>query len=123
GRRRRAPRARRARLGPPPRADLRIRPCRHLVAAKTRRRPGSSVPVLLEPRHLDRLQELLVGGLRVVGEAWELRHPPVEVCETDGQRVQIRMVLVERDGDILRVAPRDHFGISTTTLPRTTAWQ
>src|SRR5216117_4559952 len=51
-----------------------------------------------------------------------------DVCSSDlreahRQRVLLRKLLAERDADVFRVAPRHHFGISTTTSPRTTAWQ
>src|SRR6266705_229272 len=59
---------------------------------------ASSVPVLVEPGHLDRLQDALVRRLRVVREAGQLRHLVVQVGEPHG-------------------------GISTTTSPPTTAWQ
>src|SRR5207253_8591472 len=103
-----------------PRADLRSRPGRDLVGARPRR-PRSSVPVLVQPGHLDRLEDLLVGSLGVIGEARKLDHPAIEIREPDRQRIEIRMALVEGDRDVLVVPPGDHFGISTTTLPRTTA--
>src|SRR5438046_1714227 len=42
---------------------------------------ASSVPVLVEPGHLDRLQDALVRRLRVVREAGQLRHLVVHVVQ------------------------------------------
>src|SRR5437762_10956245 len=81
------------------------------------RNPGLPVPVLVQPRHLDRLEDLLVGALGVVLEPRQVEHPAMEIGEADRQRVERRVVLAERDRDVLGVPPPDHFGISTTTLP------
>src|SRR5207253_5137068 len=115
-----SPSRRRPLVRPTPGAHLRSRPSRDLVGASPRS-PPSSVVVLVQPGHLDRLEDLLVGSLGVVGEARKLDHPAMEIGEPNRQRIEIRMALVEGDRDVLVVAPGDHFGISTTTLPRTTA--
>src|SRR2546429_8174699 len=65
-------------------------------------------------------------SLLVLGIVRELRQPDdvaVQIGEAHRQRIRLRKLLAERDADVLRVAPRHHFGISTTTSPRTTAWQ
>src|SRR5262249_41488489 len=82
-----------------------------------------AVPVLSEPRHLDRFEELLVARLGIVAELRQLGHVAVQVGEANRQRVHVRELFAERDADVFCVTPRHHFGISTTTSPRTTAWQ
>jgi hypothetical protein len=60
---------------------------------------------LLVPRHLDRLQLPLVRPLRIVLELLQFRHPPVQIREPHLQGVHLRMSVVQRDPDILRVVP------------------
>src|SRR5688572_17124675 len=86
--------------------------------------PGSAtagealaVPVLIEPRHLDRLEDLLVGRLGVVGEARQLRDVAMQVGEAHRERIDLPELLAQRDADVLRISPLHHSGISTTTSP------
>src|SRR5204863_8135438 len=82
--------------------------------------------VLLQPRHLDRLELSFARELRVVGKARELGHPPVEVRKAHGERVRTGKLLRQRDADLLGVPPRQAHGrystISTITSPCTIAW-
>src|SRR5207247_452649 len=59
------------------------------------------------PRHLNRLQLLLVRLLRVSLELVEVGDPAEQIGEANRQRVDLRMRLVERDADVLDVLP-DH---------------
>src|SRR6185436_12421554 len=93
---------------------------RHQLVATVGR--ASSVLKLLVPLHLDGLEDPLVGALRVVVEIVQPDHPLVHVGKSHRERVRIRVRLQQRDGNVFRVAPF-HFGISTTTLPFTIAWQ
>src|SRR2546425_5960858 len=117
---------------PPARPRLRGRPRRHLVTEHTAppdrgsggagRPPRtavvavefeedaqiwreSSVPVLVEPGHLDRLQDALVRRLRVVREAGQLRYLVVQVGEPHGERVRVRISLAQGDRDLPGIPP------------------
>src|SRR5262249_17912945 len=79
--------------------------------------------VLIEPRHLDRFEQLLVARLGIVAEVRQFHHVTMQVGEPHGQRVRLGKFLAERDAEVFCVPPRHHFGISTTTSPRTTACQ
>src|SRR5207244_161295 len=105
----------------PPRADLRRGLRRHLVGTRTGTSP---IPVLVEPGHLDRFQDLFIRPLRVVTEGGELGDVAMQVREPHRERIHIREFLAQRDSDVLGVPPAQaHEGISTTTSPPTTAWQ
>src|SRR5712692_1422344 len=92
---------------------------------------------LVDPRHLDRLEDLLAAALRVVVEAFELLHPPGQVGEAHEMRVHVRVLFRERDGDVEGVGPFHggpylisltmlmvYFGISMVrSLSLTIAWQ
>src|SRR5262249_28514990 len=82
-----------------------------------------AIAVLIEPRHLNRLEQLLVARLGIVAEFRQLHHTAMQVGEPHGKGIRLGKLLAERDADVLCVAPRHHLGISTTTSPRTTAWQ
>src|SRR5207245_5030220 len=98
-------------------------------------RPGQLLD-LVDPRHLDRLEDLLPAVLRVVVELVEFLHPLEQVGETHGQRVNVGILLRERDGDFEGVGPFHghlylisftmlmvYFGISMVrSLSLTIAW-
>src|SRR5262249_10973760 len=64
----------------------------------------------IEPGHLDRLEDLLVGPGGIVDEAVELGHPLVQVGEADVQHVLVGMLLDQREGDVLRIGPAQRLG-------------
>src|SRR5256885_9543209 len=88
----------------------------------------------VDPRHLDRFEDLFAAALRVVLEIVEVLHPLGEVGETHGQRVHVGIFFHQGDGDFERVGPFHHlisltmlmvyFGISMVrSLSLTIAWQ
>src|SRR5690242_10999310 len=52
------------------------------------------------PGHLDGLEFFLVGVLGIVAEALERRHPLMEIGEANGERIGIRILVGESDGNI-----------------------
>src|SRR5712692_4906904 len=106
-----------------------------------RRKPCWNLPLLhlVDPRHLDRLEDLLAAVLRVVVELVELAHPLEQVGEAHGQRVDVGIFFREGDGDFESVGPFHgscflhlisftmlmvYFGISMVrSLSLTIAWQ
>ena len=52
------------------------------------------------PGHLDGFELFLVGVFRIVVEAFELHDPFVEIGETHGQRIGVRELVGECDGDV-----------------------
>src|SRR5215813_12085727 len=60
---------------------------------------------LFVPRHLDRFELRLVRRLGVVVETLEREHLLPEIGETNGQRIDVRKLLLQRDGDVFRVGP------------------
>src|SRR5258707_10460335 len=89
---------------------------------------------LLDPRHLDRLEDLLAAALGVVVEFVERLHPLEQVGETHGQRIHVGIFFRQGDRDLERVGPFHHlisltmlmvyFGISMVrSLSLTIAWQ
>src|SRR6266852_9792595 len=101
-----------------------------------RRKPCWNLPLLhlVDPRHLDRLEDLLAAVLRVVVELVELAHPLEQVGEAHGQRVYVGIFFRQGDGDFDRVRPLHDFisftmlmvylGISMVrSLSLTIAWQ
>src|SRR5688500_13478045 len=63
-------------------------------------------PFLL-PGHLNRFQLLFVGVLRVVVEAFERHDPLVKIRKADRERIDIRMAVGKRDGNIFRAGPSE----------------
>ena len=68
--------------------------------ARSAESSGLRVLVLLQPGHLDRFKDAFVGFLGVVLELGQPDDPLVQVGEADGQRVYVRMRLVELNGDV-----------------------
>src|SRR5512133_628463 len=60
---------------------------------------------LVEPGHLDRLEDLLVRSLRIVDEPRQLAAPAVQVRAPDGERIDVRVPVRERDRDLPDVGP------------------
>src|SRR5438477_11721133 len=98
--------------------------------------PTANHPLLhlVDPRHLDRLEDLLAAALRVVVELVERLHPLEQVGETHGQWIDVGIFFRQGYGDFERVGPFHHlisltmlmvyFGISTVrSLSLTIAWQ
>src|SRR5580765_567455 len=88
---------------------------------------------LVDPRHLDRLQDLLAAALRIIVEVFELAHPLEQVGEAHGERIGVGILFRQRDRDVQRVRPCHDFtsftmlmvylGISTVRSPSLTiAW-
>src|SRR5205814_2571473 len=77
--------------------------------------PTVSLP-FVEPGHLDRLQDLLVRLVGIVGEARQLPHPLVQIGEADGERIRVRELLVQRDADLLDVVPGQLLGHVRSSL-------
>src|SRR5712692_1023605 len=99
-----------------------------------RRKPCWNLPLvdLVDPRHLDRLEDLLAAVLRVVVELVELLHPLEKIGETHGHRVYVGILLRDRDREsvgpfhylISLTMLMVYFGISMVrSLSLTIAWQ
>src|SRR5882672_757086 len=70
---------------------------------------------LVDPGHLDRLQDLLPAALRIVVEIVQLLHPLKEIGKAHRQRIDAGMRFGERDRDVQGVGPF-HFPASFTML-------
>src|SRR5579885_1939908 len=67
---------------------------------------GISTSVLLvEPGGLNRLEDLLVGLVRVVGEARQLLNPFPQIGKPQVDHVGVRMRLGELDRDLAHIGP------------------
>jgi hypothetical protein len=118
----------------------RAKPCRaregnaHDRFLRARRGRESVRLDLVDPRHLDRFQDLLAAARVIVVEVGQIDDPVVEVDEAHAAGIDIGMRLRERDRDFGDVGPLDlhrpsfawlmvYFGISTTSLLSSTiAW-
>src|SRR6516165_2781220 len=60
---------------------------------------------LLEPSHLDGLEDLLVGLLGIVGEARQILDPLPEIGEAQVHDISLGMALLQLDGDLVDVGP------------------
>src|SRR5262245_39801313 len=69
-----------------------------------RRRPLSPGDLLV-PGHLNGFELRLVRRFRIVAETVERHDPLAQVGEADGQRIEARELLGERDADVFRVGP------------------
>src|SRR6185436_8545352 len=104
--------------------------------------PAGALLGFLDPRHLDRLEDLLSRALRIVVEAVQRHHLVAQLDEVDALRIDLGMLLGQRDRDVLRVDPLHfrslqypyfllsltwfnvYFGISMVSgTPSTRAWQ
>src|SRR5258707_2041571 len=70
---------------------------------------------LVDPRHLDRLEDLFAAVLGVVVELVERLHPLEKVGEAHGQGINVGIFFRQGDGDFKRVGPFHHL-ISLTIL-------
>src|SRR5206468_2098451 len=91
---------------------------------------------LVDPRHLDRLEDFFAAALRVVVEFVERLHPLEQIGETHGQRIHVGIFFRQGDRDFERVGPFHggpylisftmlmvYFGISMVrSLSLTIAW-
>ena len=66
---------------------------------------GGVTRSLLDPGHLDRLEDLFAAAARVVRESGQRLDPRVQVGEAHLEGIDVRMRLGERDGDVARVGP------------------
>src|SRR5450432_2295812 len=71
--------------------------------------PGCRSACFLDPRRLDRLEDLLPGAAGIVVEALERENEIAQVDEVDALRIQLRVPVGERDGDVARVDPLHFF--------------
>src|SRR5258706_1672864 len=84
----------------------------HSASARTANRASLTgwaslvVLVLVEPRHLNRLEFGFVRLLGIVAELVEFRDPFVQVGEANVGWVLIGVLLAERERDIFEVTPR-----------------
>jgi hypothetical protein len=60
---------------------------------------------LFVPGHLDGFELALVGFLRIAGETGEFRNPFVHVREADRERIHIRKLVGQADGDVVEIVP------------------
>src|SRR6478752_2480912 len=68
-------------------------------------RPAGAASLLVDPRELDGLENLLAAVLRVVVEPRQRAYPVVEVGETDRCRIDVRMRVHERNRDLAGIGP------------------
>jgi hypothetical protein len=82
-------------------------PARRLrrAASQAASAPDERIPGLVDPRHLDRLEDLLAAVLRVVLEAGQCQHPLHEVGEAHRLRVDAGTRLGQGDGNFPRIGP------------------
>ena len=57
----------------------------------------------VDPGHLYRFEDLLAAVLRVVIEAFQGQYPVVQVGEANRQRIDVRVLVVQRLGDLYYV--------------------
>src|SRR4249919_3250376 len=88
---------------------------------------------LVDPRHLDGLENLLAAARGIVGEPRQRANPRVQVGKPDQLRIDVGMRIGQCDGDLVHISPLHfpsltwlivYFGISITSfLSSTIAWQ
>ena len=59
----------------------------------------------IDPRHLYRFEHFFAAARVVIVEAVQFHHPVMQVGETHGQRVDVRMRVVQRFGDRVNIGP------------------
>ena len=59
----------------------------------------------VDPRHLDRFENLLAGMAGVIIEIRKFQHPVVQVGEADGARIDLGVGFGEFDGDVEGIRP------------------
>src|SRR5580704_5630902 len=89
---------------------------------RTRLRPSLlTLFVLLQPRHLDRLQLPFRRRFRIILELFQLGDPLVQVGIPDVRRIQVRELFVERQRDVIGAVPSEsrHQILVPFSAPRT----
>src|SRR5579863_7885182 len=79
-----------------------------------------SRPVLLDPRHLNSLQDPLIGFFRVVGKRRKFGHVAVKVGEAHSERIYVRKLLIELQSDLLRILPSQLLHLFPPSVPSET---
>ena len=77
---------------------------RRSVSADLRLSALAVLPLFV-PGHLDGFEFFLVRVLGIVAEAFESRHPFMEIGESNGQRIGIRELVGERNGNVFSGRP------------------